>query len=487
MVCWMIIESMATAAVGERFDVQKGVQILLNTGRGRMLAGIAIAIPAIAWIDWHWISISLGGLYIFPMLVAATIFSSRGTVALAVLCAVLRCCFDDSHFYYVYAVRFATSFVTYVISGLFVVAVMRNREMALEHLSLITREQRLRNEAQERLKTLIESSPAAILTLNQQGVVLAANHAANVLFGLEEDRTLEGYSIKPYMPVLIEALRLGTGGEAFRTSAQSQGRRQNGELFLADLWFSTYSTADGMQLAAIVVDSSEEMRDREEENVRQLSNHSRLVAAAVLHEVRNLCSAISVVYSNLKERNEPCRVEEIQGLEALITGLSRVASLELYGRERGSLEGVPLQQVLDDLRIIIEPSWHEIGGSVCWKVPDSTVRVLADRYGLMQVFLNLVQNSHRAVQASPVRNLCIRVEMGKERAVLQFEDTGCGVRDPQRLFQPFQHGADVTGLGLFISRVLVRSYGGELRFQPVETGSSFVIELPLLAGRKTYA
>jgi two-component system sensor kinase FixL len=236
-----------------------------------------------------------------------------------------------------------------------------------------------------------------------------------------------------------------------------------------------------------VVDSSEEMRDREQENLRQLSNHSRLVAAAVLHEVRNLCSAISVVYSNLKERNEPCRVEEIQGLEALITGLSRVASLELYGNDPGSLEGVPLQQVLDDLRIIIEPSWQEIGGSVCWMLSDATVRVLADRYGLMQVFLNLAQNSHRAVQASPVRKLSIRAETCNQRAVLRFEDTGCGIRDPQRLFQPFQQGADVTGLGLFISRVLVRSYGGELRFQPVETGCSFVLELPLLSTRKTYA
>lgn len=483
----MIIGDMATAAVSERFTVQKGVQVLLNTSRGRVLAGIAVAIPAIAYIDWHWISISLGGLYIFPMLFAATVLSSRATVGLALLCAILRCCFDDSHFAYQYAIRFSTSFATYVISGLFIVAVMRKREMALEHLALITREQRLRNEAQERLKTLVESSPAAILTLNQKGIVLAANHAANVLFGLEGDRTLEGLSIRPYMPVLTEAVRLGTGGKALRTSAQSQGRRQNGEIFLADLWFSTYPTGDGTQLAAIVVDSSEEMRDREQENLRQLSNHSRLVAAAVLHEVRNLCSAISVVYANLKDRNEPCRVEEIQGLEALITGLSRVASLELYGRERGSLEGVPLQQVLDDLRIIIEPSWQEIGGSVFWKVPDSTLRVLADRYGLMQVFLNLAQNSHRAVQASAARNLSIRVETCNQRAVLRFEDTGCGVRDPQRLFQPFQQGADVTGLGLFISRVLVRSYGGELRFQPVETGSSFVIELPLFAGRKTYA
>ena len=302
------------ATVAERFTVQKTVQALLNTGRRPILAAVILLIPAIAFIDARWINISLGGLYIFPMLLAAAILSSRDTVAVAVLCAVLRCCFDDSHVAYQYAIRFVTSFLTYVLSGLFVVAVMRNRQMALEHLALITREQRLRNEAQERLKTLVESSPAAILTLNYQGTVLAANYAADVLFGLSADQTLEGRSIRLYMPVLIEALRLGTGGKPFRTSAQAQGRRENGEIFLADLWFSTYATSEKTQLAAIVVDSSEEMRDREQHNVRQLSTNSRLVAAAVLHEIRNLCSAISVVYSNLAGRDTPCRVDEIRGL-----------------------------------------------------------------------------------------------------------------------------------------------------------------------------
>ena len=151
------------------------------------------------------------------------------------------------------------------------------------------------------------------------------------------------------------------------------------------------------------------MRNREELQVQQLSTNSRLVAAAVLHEIRNFCGAISVVYSNLKERSSPCRVEEIQGLETLINGLGRVASLELYGKGQSTIEEVPLQQVLDDLRIVIEPNWHDSDGCVTWNVPDSNVRVLADRYGLMQVFMNLAQNSHRAVQASAVRRLTITV------------------------------------------------------------------------------
>ncbi len=471
----MIIGEMA---IGKRFRPDMLVTRLLEAGRGRILAAALITTAAVALADWRVGNLSLGGLYLIPMLLAATILSPRAIVLYAILCAALKCAFDDSHFLVEYAVRFFGSLFSYVISGLFVVEVIRNREMALRHLGQITHEQRLRNVAQERLKTFVESSPAAILTLNSEGIVIAANHAAHVLFGLGAEQTLEGRSVKPYMPVLTDALRIGAGREALRTAAQAQGRKENGTIFLSDVWFSTYATREGTQLAAIVVDSSEEMRNREELQVQQLTANSRLVVAAVLHEIRNFCGAISVVYSNLKERSAPCRVEEIQGLETLVKGLGRVASLELYGKGQSAIEEVPLQQVLDDLRIVIEPNWSEIDGSVSWNVPDSSIRVLADRYGLMQVFMNLAQNSHRAVQTGAVRSLTITVAPNGKRVLVTFRDTGCGIADPGHLFQPFQPGADVTGLGLFISRVILRNYGGELRYAPVEQGCSFVVDLP---------
>src|SRR5260370_39155842 len=173
------------------------------------------------------------------------------------------------------------------------------------------------------------------------------------------------------MAVLSDALQLDSAPEGFRTAAKCQGRRANGDIFLAHTWFSSYPAPKGTRLAAIVVDSSEEMRDREEQNLRLLHKSNRIMAAAVSHELRTLCGAISLVSSNLKDkRMEHARRlaedEDFQGLVNLVKGLEKLANLELLARsgEAGDLSEVPLQRVLDDLRIVIESEWQGIDGVV---------------------------------------------------------------------------------------------------------------------------
>src|SRR5581483_7834384 len=216
-----------------------------------------------------------------------------------------------------------------------------------------------RREAEEQLTVLVESSPAAILTLDRDGRVLAANQAADRLFGMTSSESLRGRSIDRYLPVLADALRLESGPEGFRTAAQCQGRRDSGQVFLAHTWFSSYRTPSGPRLAAIVVDSSEEMREREEFNLRHLMKYNRIAAAGVSHEVRNLCGAVSMLSVNLRDKHHLAGDEDYEGLVSLVNGLQRVASFDLHSRVHDELEQVPLQNVLDHLRIVIEPDWHD--------------------------------------------------------------------------------------------------------------------------------
>ena len=450
----------------------------LEAGRTKVVL-IALGLTAvIAFLDWSvGNTFSLGVLYIFPMMLGALVMKWPEAALLSLLCAFLRSLFDTPGSRAEVLLRFAFASVSYFVSSLFVMVLVRNRRLVADHLTKIQQEQELRREAEEQLRLLVASSPAAILTVDHRGVVLAANRAADTIFGIPEGQTLQARTIGSYLPVLLDALSLRSVPEDFRTAAQCQGRRENGEIFLANTWFSSYAAPEGARLAAIVVDSSEEMRDREEQNLRQLLESNRITAAAVSHELRNLCGAISLVCSHLKHKPGLDGDEDFQGLANLVDGLEKITALELSSLVKEQVEATPLQAVLDSLRIVIDAEWREIDGVVRWHLPPKLPPVTADPHGLLQALLNLSQNSHRAVRESPLRELNITVTITEGRASIRFEDSGPGISNPERLFQPFQQGADGSGLGLYVSRAVVRSYGGELRFEPRATGSCFALEL----------
>lgn len=461
---------------------------LLAIHKSRIVALVAVLVCMIAVADWAVGNrMSLGVLYVLPMMLAALALTPVQLLLLAIVCSSLRSWFDLPSPNIEMLLRFIFALISYSACGLVVAALIRNRRVAMEHLEKIGREQTLRKEAEEQLRTLAESSPAAILTVDGDGVVIAANNSASEMFALAGSESLKGRSISRYLPVLADALQIGLESGALKTAAQCQGRRENGEIFLANTWFSSYAMDGGKRLAAIVVDSSEEMRENEEANLRQLMRGNLIAASAVSHEVRNLCSAISVISVNLRERYGSPRDEEFQALESLVQGLERVASIDLRARSRQSqgthdedLQDLPLQRVLDDLRIVIEAEWLEIDGAVHWQLPEVSPRILADRHGLLQAFLNLCQNSHRAVQERPVRELHISVEVDDRRAMVRFRDSGPGIAAAERLFEPFQPGANGAGLGLYISRAVIRGFGGDLRHEPQIAGSCFTVELQIV-------
>jgi signal transduction histidine kinase len=84
------------------------------------------------------------------------------------------------------------------------------------------------------------------------------------------------------------------------------------------------------------------------------------------------------------------------------------------------------------------------------------------------------------VQASEARELTVTVTADDRKATVRFQDTGPGIASPEHLFKPFHPGADGSGLGLYVSRAMVRGYGGELRFEPGPAGACFVVELQVV-------
>src|SRR6266566_1762030 len=122
----------------------------------------------------------------------------------------------------------------------------------VSHLREVEEQVRFRRDAENQLEMLIQTSPAAIITMDSNGTILRGNEAARQLFGID-DSSLAGRSVGSYLPDLYAAVR-NYDSKVLRTAMQCKGQRENGEAFLAATWFSTYKTSTGSILAAIVVD-----------------------------------------------------------------------------------------------------------------------------------------------------------------------------------------------------------------------------------------
>lgn len=425
-------------------------------------------ISIVALIDWRVdLNVNFGFLYLFPMLIVGYCLERWQIALVAGLCTLLA----ESFAPFVWRAadgipRDIFMVAAFFGTGLFAFESAKNRRLTSLHVQEIEQEVELRREAEQQLKVLIESSPAAIVTLNSSGEILMANLAAHRLLEFEPE-TLIGESIIPFLPILATVPAADESTPSFRTAMQCRGRRRDGNVFLADIWFSTYRTKSGARLAAMMIDSSEDLRDREESSLQQLLAGSRLAVGAVSHEIRNVCGAISVVYANLSRNDRLARNEDFLALGTLVEGLKRIATLELRQTAGNQeLSRVDLYQLLEELRIVTESPLRESGVSVQWNLPDHLPSVWADHHNLLQVLLNLVKNSQRAMRHKEIKELRISASFEGERVVLRVCDTGSGVVNPERLFQPFQPGAEAAGLGLYLSRALARAFKGDLRYEP---------------------
>ena len=232
----------------------------------------------------------------------------------------------------------------------------------------------------------------------------------------------------------------------------------------------------------MVVDTSEDLRNREEYSLHQLLAASRILVGAVSHEVRNVCGAIAVVHQNLARHPSLAFNKDFEALGTLILTLEKIAALELRQTPYPAAR-VDLPALLEELRIVIDPTLREEGIDVSWNIEPGLPAVWADRQSLMQVFLNLTKNSQRAMLDHASRELKITARVEGQRIAVRVQDSGGGVEHPEHLFRPFQPGAQSTGLGVYLSRALMRSFRGDLRYEPEPHGATFVVELtPVPAG-----
>jgi PAS domain S-box-containing protein len=457
-----------------------------------VLAMIMIAL--IAWIDWLLFDMSIGFLYLVPILFSAAALKTSQILAMATLCGYLREVmdplqgnpratgmqliqgFNPENWVQGSIGRLIVVIAGFAMTGFFVAELNQRRRLLSEHLSEREKQIHLREDAERQLRVLIDTSPLAILTLDREGKVRLANESARELLGFD-DETMQGQPVEPYLPILGRMLHSHHGGGHIRTNVECRGQRRNGEVFLAHVWLATFKSSAGPGLAAVVWDASENLRDREGSGLDSMMATSRVLIGAMSHEIRNLASAAASAYGALGNIIGAEENEQYQALGSLIRGLEKIASSGLRVASDREPMIADLGTVLDETRIVIEPSLHEAGITVSWEISNGLPLVQADHHSLLQVLVNLARNSRQALENAARREVRISAGLEKDLVAVRFRDTGPGVAHPEELFRPFQPGAHSHGIGLYISRAILRSHGGGLRYESEPAGSCFVVEL----------
>ncbi len=211
-----------------------------NRNRSRALIASGVIVLAVATVDW-WIKsyLALGFLYLLPIVLAAAFLPRWIIILLGAICAVLA---ESFSYLELSLPRLCFVALAFVGIGLFAGEVARNR--------------RLMQHSETRLRNLVETSPAGIVTVDDRGIIELANRAAvEVIAPRHGD--LIGDPIAAYIPNLHLALRWEEASQ-FRTLMQCTGHRGDGEVFTADIWFSTYKDGPVAKLAAIIAEVHEE-------------------------------------------------------------------------------------------------------------------------------------------------------------------------------------------------------------------------------------
>ena len=419
-------------------------------------------------------NLPLGGFYLLPLAVAAAFLPRWAAFGIAIATAVVRESYGPNPWQ---PQSLAISLVAFTGGALFAGELVRNRRMAVALLKRAQQDMQTRTNAELEARALVEGSPVGVLTIDSTGKIAMANTAACRLLGFEKDSP-EGEPVEKYFPLLARLLRSKQAATLTRTMMEASGTRRNGETFFSQAWISSYSSSSGTRLTVVLSDVTEQIRDREESGLRQLMSNSRIVAGAVSHELRNLAAAAAVLHLNTSKTANLADNPDYQALGTVIDSMVKLASTELADAGGQILEGVDIADLLQEVRTITAPSLEEAGVASQWDLESIVPHVRVNRTGLLQVLLNIIKNSTSALKAWPNARIRVTAYPMAELAVVRISDNGPGISSPERLFQPFQAGASSTGLGLFVSRAIVRTFGGELHHTQRPGECCFVIELP---------
>lgn len=373
-------------------------------------------------------------------------------------------------------------------------------EIVYDHLEEeIRRQTEALRQQYERDRTILESIKHGVVVVDQRGNVTGVNAAACSLIGCSEEcigNAVTGVLLlhhhkKPVGPAQHPVLRCLKHRAEIRPSPEvrwSVLHADNGTLI--PVMLAVTPVLDGRRLIgaiAVFYDITEERR------VDYLK--SEFIALAS-HQLRTPLSSLQWYIELFTSEGEKSLSKgQSEYLREMDTAAKRMAKLVDALLHAARLEGqaiTPNKQRLD-LHEFMEDLSEELRSlakaskiSCIANIPDASCAIQTDPILLHIVFQNLFSNAVKYTK--PGGQVEIGIAERPTHIEISISDTGVGIpkKDQQRIFERLfradnvrQMDTDGSGLGLYISRMVMDTLGGSIRFRSTENkGTIFTVSLP---------
>ncbi len=238
-----------------------------------------------------------------------------------------------------------------------------------------------------------------------------------------------------------------------------------------------------------------ELRHAQNELVEasKLSALGRL-SAGVSHELNQPLAAVLNFAENgrkfIQRGNETVAMENFEKIAGQVARINRIiGNLRAFARQEvASAERVDFAKIVRDALELAAPELEAAEIKLTATLPQTPIHVIAGSLRLEQIILNVVGNAKDAMLAQDLRQLEVELLQRSGAAILLVRDTGGGIKDPDRVFEPFYSTKDLgsskgLGMGMALAFGIISKFGGTIACRNLEAGAEFRIELPIAEAR----
>lgn len=372
---------------------------------------------------------------------------------------------------------------------------------------------------------ILSSARFSIIATDEKGIIQLFNVGAERMLGYRAAEVVNRISpsdihdpeevkarAKALSAELATPIAPGFEALAFKASREIDDSyeltyiRKDGSRFPAVVSITALRGADRAIIGYLLIGTDNSVRKRVESELKEATaaaeraNRAKTdFLSSMSHELRTPLNAILGFAQLMDSGTPPPTATQKRNLEQILKAgwylldlINEVLDLALIesGKITLSLEPVPLAEVMQECRAMIEPQAHKHGIAMTYPRLAAPVFLRADRTRLKQILINLLSNAIKynrpggqvTVECTPRPPSSIR---------LSVRDTGAGLTPAQaaQLFQPFnrlgrESGAqEGTGIGLMVTKHLAELMGGAIGVESAPgVGSVFWVELTQTSG-----